>query len=274
MFLRVCQLLALAAVAAQPSFSSFNISASEWVCNASLAVSFAADSNTLLACGDEALQGATAAMPRIALLLAPPVPAYVTLLVVDRDAPSAEAPSRSPLRHMAVSRVPGALLAAGVDAAALASAAGAEFFFNYSGPAPPEKTLCHRYYIQVYAEGGGPPALNVTASGRFAWDFPAWAASNNLTKLAVGMWRTQNADARTGGCDGAAPAASSSSLSLGLGIGLPLGLAVLACLWFVRAPLRRVAAACCGERCTAQRASASVKRAGGSFLDADLTGEW
>lgn len=271
--LRIRHLLAIAAVVAQPypGYSSLNVSAIEWECNSTLALQFTGGSGPLV-CGDEELQGITGVMPKITLALPSPAPTYVTLLVVDRDAPSSQAPVRSPLRHMAISRVPGALLATGVDESILASASGAEFFFNYSGPQPPAGTLCHRYYVQVYAETGGPPALNISASGgRYTWDFPTWAASQNLTKLAVGMWRTQNAGARVGGCDGT-PSSTSSALSLGLGIGLPLGLAALASLWFARAPLQRLAAGFFGKRSGTQRAS--VRRAGGSFLDDDLTGDW
>ena len=51
------------------------------------------------------------------------------------------------------------------------------------------------------------------------WDFPLWAANNNLTKLAVNFWRTQNLTARTGPCD-AAPDGTASGLSAGAYAGI------------------------------------------------------
>ena len=95
---------------AQFPFDSRNISESAWACNASAAsvtLQFAGPPIARI-CGAEVPQPATAALPTLTLSgYAPPAGnATVTVLIVDRDAPSAAQPIRSPLRHMALSRVP------------------------------------------------------------------------------------------------------------------------------------------------------------------------
>ena len=267
---------------AQFPFDSRNISESAWACNttASVTLQFAGPPIARI-CGTEVPQPATAAMPTLTLSgYAPPASnATVTVLIVDRDAPSAAQPIRSPLRHMALSRVPAALLLTGVNESSLAAAPGVVAFFPYSGPQPPNGSLCHRYYAYVYAEDAAlpPPQLNISAGGgRYTWNFVEWASSQNLTTLAVGMWRTQNAAAKVGPCDAAptpAPApdsgSASSPLALGLGLGIPLGLAALASLWLARAPLRRACGRGTGGVGVGEIVTDNLikKRPGSSFLE-------
>ena len=276
---------------AQFPFDSRNISESAWACNASAAsvtLQFAGPPIARI-CGAEVPQPATAALPTLTLSgYAPPAGnATVTVLIVDRDAPSAAQPIRSPLRHMALSRVPAALLLAGVNESSLAAAPGVVAFFSYSGPQPPNATGCHRYYVYVYAEDAAlpPPQLNISAGGgRYNWNFLEWAASQNLTTLAVGMWRTQNFAAKVGPCDAAptptpaptlapTPApdsgSASSPLALGLGLGIPLGLAALASLWLARAPLRRACGCGNGGSGVGEIVTDNLikKRPGSSFLE-------
>ena len=284
--------VALASGQAAWPFDSRNISESEWQCGNGTAAAVLPLSLTFPglraplapACGAEVPQPPSQVLPTIAVpALGGAAPQFATILVVDRDAPSAGSPIRSPLRHMALSRVPGALLAAGVNASSLAAAAAAgaalERFFNYSGPSPPAGTLCHRYYVLVYAEDPAvAPSLNITAGeGRYMWDFPQWAALNNLTKLAEGMWRTQNAGARTGDCDTPAPApppsgdGGSNALSLGLGLGIPLALAGVASLWLARARMRGMFSRGGSRAKSAEKAFLTPRRPGSSFLDADAS---
>lgn len=78
-------------------WDSRNISAAEWVCNGSLALAFAA--SPAVACGTEIMQDIAATAPVFSSKDAVPGRNY-TLIVVDRDARSADAPTSSPLRHM------------------------------------------------------------------------------------------------------------------------------------------------------------------------------
>jgi len=274
-------LVLVAALRLSRAFDSRNISESAWFCNAtaaSVTLQFAGPPLARI-CGAEVPQPATAKMPTLTLSeYAPPASnATVTVLIVDRDAPSAAQPIRSPLRHMALSRVPAALLLEGLNQSSLAAAPGVVSFFGYSGPQPPNGSLCHRYYVYVYAENASLPApqLNISAGGgRYTWDFLEWSQSQNLTTIAVGMWRTQNFAAEVGPCDPApAPDGGSASdpLALGLGLGIPLGLAALASLWLARAPLRRV----CGRgsggggvgEIVTENFAKKQRRPGSSFLE-------
>ena len=189
--------LAAASVSAQqpPPWDSRNVSAAEWVCSVAGALTVQFSSGPVV-CGTEVLIADTATQPTIALPSANSAALY-TVLVVDRDASSPWLPVNSPLRHMALSSVPGALLAAGISSAA---AAGAPLF-PYSGPRPPAGSACHRYYVQVYEQTPGVIPSIANISNRLTWNFPEWARNESLTKVAVNVWRTQNAASRTGPCN-------------------------------------------------------------------------
>lgn len=178
-----------------PPWDSRNVSAAEWVCSVAGALTVQFSSGSVV-CGTEVLIADTAVQPTIALPSADSAALY-TVLVVDRDASSPWLPANSPLRHMALSSVPGTLLAAGISSAA---AAGAPLF-PYSGPRPPAGSACHRYYVQVYEQTPGIVPSIANISNRLTWNFPEWARNESLTKVAVNVWRTQNAASRTGPCD-------------------------------------------------------------------------
>ena len=109
-----------------------------------------------------------------------------TIICVDRDARSAQLPTNSPLRHMAVSGVSGSVLLTGYSPGLPVNTLAA-----YSGPQPPAGTGCHRYYIMVYQQApGSVPVL--PASNRTLWNMTAFAAMNNLSVVAVGYWSTQS----------------------------------------------------------------------------------
>ena len=188
------------------AFDSRNISAAEWNCSGSLAVSFGGSVD--VACGTEVLQNVTTGAgiaPTFQLNGAIPTSRY-TVIVVDRDAPSQVDPSRSPIRHFATGDVLGASLAAGWS-----NGATAALWTNYSGPMPPNGTLCHRYYAMAYLQAANvTPSLPATTA-RFNWDFPTWASdpvNGPLVKVAVNVWRTQNLAVRTGACDATPPPTS------------------------------------------------------------------
>ena len=113
---RLALLLALAA-AAPPcrAFDSRNVSAAMWACSApgALSASFAASGGPpdAVGCGAEVLWLASQTMPALAYAAADLQAAY-TILLLDRDAPNAAAPVRSPLIHMALADVAGQDLAA------------------------------------------------------------------------------------------------------------------------------------------------------------------
>lgn len=202
------------------AFDSRNVSATEWQCTGSLAVSFAAAPGLSVSCGTEVLQNVTTGpgiAPTFTLADAKPFALY-TVLVVDRDAPNAGEPSRSPLRHMAAGDVAGSALVAGWSGGASSS-----LWLNYTGPQPPNGTACHRYYAIVYEQAAGVrPSLSPAAAAyRFNWDFPGWAANATngpLVKVAVNVWRTQNLAARTGGCDAPAPPSTGMSQAFSDGV--------------------------------------------------------
>lgn len=185
------------------SFDSRNISASEWVCSTGTS-SAAANSTILLRfgtqdvrCGDEVALPNSASMPTISLPGTTLTGVNFTIIVVDRDATSAAAPTRSPLRHMTLEGVPRAALERGVAHAEDALAP----VFPFSGPRPPAGTGCHRYYAMIYQQTDGAPVQPFNVSNRFTWDFPSWAAESSLTKVGVTYWRTGNAFP----CDGSSP---------------------------------------------------------------------
>lgn len=145
------------------------------------------------------------------------------IVFVDRDAPSAQSPTASPIRHGVAVNVTGAQLAAGVSN----NATGA-WLQSYSGPQPPvgsgcapgprsphpsplsplrrqghrippphhqpsrsrhrSQRRCHRYYAILYRQDPAAPpqpqALQSSPS-RLNWNFLAWAQANGLTKISV-----------------------------------------------------------------------------------------
>ena len=201
-------LLALLAPAAR-AFDARDIPSPFWACSApggGEASVFLVFSNvaTAVACGSEVLYADAQLAPAMSYADADPALRY-TLLVLDRDAPNASVPLRSPLIHMALADVRGADLAP--PSSVTPVTAELTVLFNYSGPQPPANSGCHRYYIFLFEQTPGvSPTLNVTQRGRYTFDFPSWATSNSLTFLNVtNFFSTQNAATRTGGC-GAAPA--------------------------------------------------------------------
>jgi len=209
----VTAIAASAAAATASAFDSRNVSAEQWACTAStaLSVSFAASGGPPdpVACGAEVLWLASQTQPAFAYSAADVLSLY-TLLVLDRDAPNAAAPVRSPLIHMALADVNGAELAAG-------RVSNVRAMFPYSGPRPPAGSLCHRYYVQLYAQAAGvSPALNVTAVGRYSFDFVSWSSANSLTRIpgALAYFQTQNDTFRTGPCDAPAQSAAPAPATL------------------------------------------------------------
>ena len=193
------------------AFDSRNISSAEWNCGLwpssdSVTVSFESVTppGPLVECGTEVFQNVSSAyqsdsMPAVSYDTAD-VSALYTVLIVDRDASSASNPSRSPIIHMALSNVPGDVLQYGISPSTISDTVLS--FFSYSGPQPPPGSFCHRYYIMLYSQDRSvTPQLNVSAVGRFNFDFPTWAKANSLTKLAVNYFQTQSNLSRTAGCN-------------------------------------------------------------------------
>jgi hypothetical protein len=209
-----------------------------WNCttgDASVSLDFSSSGGgKVTACGTEVLQVPSQQMPTVSLA-APSLLAAATnftVLMVDRDAPNATSPIRSPLRHMLLTGIPRAAMRAGVSSPAVAARSPQA----YAGPQPPPGSLCHRYYVQIYAETEGVAPLSLPAnSSRFSWDFTQWAQDSGLSLVGGTYFRTQNASARTTDCDGAplpgrAPATSAlSPAALAAAIAAPL-LALLACV--------------------------------------------
>jgi phosphatidylethanolamine-binding protein (PEBP) family uncharacterized protein len=195
---------------------------SEWECGTTLGVQFADGAKP--SCGLEVSQTTAKTMPTITFAdSALPADALFTLLLVDRDAPNASYPIRSPLRHMAISSVPASSLAAGLNWGFFV-ASNLTVLLNYSAPTPPAGSLCHRYYFQLYQQlPGMVPSLG--NSTRFSWDFPSWAMANGLKKIpsATTYFNTQNEAARVGPCYPAPAMTVSSGAELAIGLGCGLG---------------------------------------------------
>jgi phosphatidylethanolamine-binding protein (PEBP) family uncharacterized protein len=217
-------------------WDSRNVSDSAWACSdnttSALTLDFSASGGGFVAaCGMEVLQGPSQTQPTISLPAAQLTASRYTLLAIDRDAPNAAGPTRSPLRHMALLSVPRAALQAGVGSAA----AAAQGSMGFSGPQPPAGSGCHRYYVQVYAEAEG-VAPQAFAPSRFLWNFTQWAANSSLALVGGTHFRTQSSASRVADCDGrplappppgGAPAPLSSA-ALAAAIAVPLAL-VAAC---------------------------------------------
>lgn len=222
-------LFALLAISLSPAlgFDSRNISDAQWACSptTAMSVSFAASGGpAAVACGTEVLWAPSQTQPAFAYAFANASALY-TLLVLDRDAPNAAEPIRSPLIHMVYADVPGVQLAAG-------AVTTSTMLFPYSGPRPPAGTFCHRYYVQLYAQADGvSPQLNVDVVGRFTFDFPTWAGQWNLSRVdsAVNFFQTQNDTFRVGPCAGPSPGPQSGAVpAAALGSALALALAAAA----------------------------------------------
>jgi phosphatidylethanolamine-binding protein (PEBP) family uncharacterized protein len=225
------------------TFDSRNVSAFEWECsssnvegNASILLTFGAQG---VRCDDEVVLANSAAMPTVSLPNAELEPANYTVIIVDRDAPSASSPIRSPLRHMTLAGIPQEALARGA-----VESDAAEPLFLFSGPRPPAGSGCHRYYAIVYRQASGAGVAPFNVSNRFAWNFSQWALDSQLTRVGVTFWRT----GATSPCaETSPPAGGASSSEFGTGalaacVTIPLLLlAVLAWRWR-RAPAKRAAA--------------------------------
>jgi phosphatidylethanolamine-binding protein (PEBP) family uncharacterized protein len=231
-FLATSPLLFLASIAA--AFDSRNISAEQWDCSSAtaLAATFAASGGPTgaVGCGTEVLWLASQTMPALRFSPVDPLD-FFTVLMLDRDAPNAAAPIRSPLIHMAIADVSGAELSAG----RVTNASG-RALFAYSGPRPPAGSLCHRYYFQLYLQSETTVTLNVSLVGRYSFDFPTWATQNGLTRIAgaVSYFQTQNDTFRTGACAGQ-PADSGAPTGAALGGAVLAGAAAMALLALIGA---------------------------------------
>lgn len=209
----------LAFFARVSAWDSRNVSEAEWACNGPAVGLQVAFGDLAVICSTEVLQDASQLQPVITYYNASADPATLyTVIIVDRDAPSASNPVRSPLRHYAAASIPSTVLAAGAGPSVTA-------LFNYSGPQPPVGSLCHRYYVMLYSQAAGVVPILADPTVRTLWDFPAWAANFSLTKIAVNYWETQNLSARTAPCSGGGGGGSSSSA---LSAGAIAGIAVAA----------------------------------------------
>lgn len=194
------------AIVGSAAWDSRNVSDSEWICNGALDVAFGSQH---VSCSSEVLQDVAQAQPTVTYT-AVNFSLLYTLIIVDRDAPSMGSPTRSPLRHYAAGNIPAAILSAGAGSTVPA-------WFNYSGPQPPNGSLCHRYYVMLYAQAPGTFPTLVDPTSRYLWDFPVWAANNSLTKIAVNYWETQNLSARTAPCGGSGGGSGDHPLLLSVG---------------------------------------------------------
>jgi phosphatidylethanolamine-binding protein (PEBP) family uncharacterized protein len=201
-------LLLSALLLAAECWDSRDIPESEWACTSSPSVVFAGAPLPAISCGTEILQPIAQKQPTVTFPVAPAdASTRFTVIIVDRDAPNSSVPLRSPIRHFAAVDISSTDLASGF------AGPGAQ---SFAGPQPPVSALlpCHRYYTMVYAQlPGVVPETASFGSGRYLWDFRTWATANNLTKLGVNYWTTQNYTFRAGPC--APPAAPSSVLTTG-----------------------------------------------------------
>ena len=179
------------------SGDSRNVPASNFLCDATLSVSF----NSLnVRCGTEVAYqaidntGGPEKMPSIKWAGPGENSDLFTIIIVDRDAPNATIPNLSPIRHMAIANVPYGLLKAGFDSTSSVPTA----LFAYAKPGPPTSSGCHRYYVILYRQTPGvTPSLSVPSSAdstyRRVWDFPSWVKSNSLVgPISINYWQTQN----------------------------------------------------------------------------------
>jgi phosphatidylethanolamine-binding protein (PEBP) family uncharacterized protein len=168
----------------------------EYACDGMISLNF---QGTQVQCGTEIPLFETSSQPTISYQSATPGLLY-TVIIVDRDAISMSSPIYSPIMHFVVSNVTGEELAAGLN-----TTDGLNPFLAYARPMPPVAAGCHRYYIHLYLQSStvSPNLKSIQPSDvadRIMWDFPQWAASQSLTKLAVNFFTTQNPTNSTGPC--------------------------------------------------------------------------
>lgn len=187
-------------------YDSRNVSASEFVCGG-LIMSFfnsVTQQQDLTDCGKEILYNESQVRPTF-IVPKPNLTDLYVIIIVDRDAPSASSPIRSPLRHYAAYNITGnQLLSPGLEPSTIVSTT----WFNFSGPQPPAGSGCHRYYGMVYRQDPltllNEQSLLINTSdptNRLNWNFVEWATEQNLTKVGVNYWSTQNMYTRVAGCD-------------------------------------------------------------------------
>ena len=227
--------LLILSVCATSSFDSRDIPSSEWECASAgtLTVAFNGGPSAHGCETPEVLRPSTVAMPTLTYFdSTKPAATSYTVIIIDRDAPNATEPIRSPLRHMMVAGLSQAQLQSGVAWSNLSPGnnGSSVALFNYSGPNPPAGSGCHRYYVMLYEQASGVSPdipLNESAS-RFSWDFPNWARSQSLSKIesATTYWRTQNWDFYAGPCD-MPPAAVPSTFSAGAAAAITVSVMVL-----------------------------------------------
>jgi hypothetical protein len=223
--MRLARTAVLLSCAAAAPFDSRNISAEEWDCTGVPVLNFGGES---VRCGSEVLLAQSQFRPTFLYYDADPE-AFYTLIVVDRDATSAAAPTRSPLLHFATPHIPGSQLhgrGLGPDVLLPGS------FFNFSGPHPPSGSGCHRYYAMLYLEDPSVYpvlALNESYSSyRFNFDFQSWCASQNFQKVGVNLWVTQAADTRQQACNAGPESEDGGVDPVGIAAGTAAGVLLLA----------------------------------------------
>lgn len=125
-------------------FDSNDIDPSEWICAGNLNIQFYTGLN--IDCGTEVIQDVSQTRPTYIYPSADPLFQY-SLIVVDRDATSADNPSLSPYRHFAIVNISGSdLLIGNLDGKY------ADALFPYAGPQPPAGSGLHRYYSELYVQ--------------------------------------------------------------------------------------------------------------------------
>jgi phosphatidylethanolamine-binding protein (PEBP) family uncharacterized protein len=196
---------------APPSFSTKNISVTEWLCSyatARLDVSFEESGGPpAVACGfPEVLQNSSTHIDGFPFAAAGFAPTFTyaaasdgtlyTLLVADRDATSQADPWSAPVKHFATGNLEGVALRLGYGTGGVDA-----LWFNYAGPRPPAWSGCHRYYAHLYEQ---PTTLNASSlpdtDARTNWDFVSWAAGLQLRKVAVNFFMAQDLGNRTLPC--------------------------------------------------------------------------
>jgi len=194
-------ILSLSLLSFTSAYDSRNVSNNEFICGGLFMsfYNFTTKQYDSTDCGNEILYNESQIRP-IFILPKPNLTDQYVIIIVDRDAPSASNPIRSPLRHFAAYNISGnQLLTPGLDSNTLIST-----WFNYSGPQPPAYSGCHRYYGMVYRQNPNIiPELYINftdPTNRLNWNFVEWANNNSLEKIGVNYWTTQNMYTRNNGC--------------------------------------------------------------------------
>lgn len=175
--------------ASQMEWDSRNISDSEFSCEGNVSIQFTSVPDIL--CGTEVLYGdGNADVPPVITYTDAVPNLFYTVIIVDRDARSPMSPTLSPIIHYVGTNITGSQLMAGFN---ISSAIDVSPFFAYSPPNPPSDGGCHRYYVMLYAQSNElTPMVDLTVTDRLNWNFPVWAATQNLSKLAVNYFVTKN----------------------------------------------------------------------------------